>query len=72
MECINMRKRGNQFLSMEVPGLAERRPSLVHGDYIFAKVASENANDGSRIYQVCDLCFHHDKSYLWLEIVVLC
>ncbi|CAN0896914.1 Probable RNA helicase SDE3 [Linum grandiflorum] len=36
MERVVMRKRGN-FLSLVVPGLAERRPSLVHGDYIFVK-----------------------------------
>ncbi|KAA8548661.1 hypothetical protein F0562_000345 [Nyssa sinensis] len=47
MECIYMRKKGPQFLTLEVPGLAERRPSLVYGDYIFAKLASEDANDSS-------------------------
>lgn len=41
MEWITMRRRGNNFLSLEVPGLAERRPSLVHGDSIFARLASE-------------------------------
>ncbi|CAI0465898.1 unnamed protein product [Linum tenue] len=38
MERVVMKKRGS-FLSLVVPGLAERRPSLVHGDYIFAKPA---------------------------------
>ncbi|XP_061354494.1 probable RNA helicase SDE3 [Gastrolobium bilobum] len=51
MECITMRKRGNQFLSMEVPGLAERRPSLVHGDFIFAKLASEHDKNTASVYQ---------------------
>jgi helicase MOV-10 len=37
---------------MEVPGLAERRPSLVHGDYIFAKLASEQDQNAAAIYQV--------------------
>lgn len=37
MEGAMMRKKGN-FLSLVVPGLAERRPSLVHGDHIFAKL----------------------------------
>ncbi|KAJ8768373.1 hypothetical protein K2173_021526 [Erythroxylum novogranatense] len=36
MECVNMRKKGS-FLTLLVPGLAERRPSLVHGDFIFVK-----------------------------------
>ncbi|QHO11265.1 hypothetical protein HN873_050936 [Arachis hypogaea] len=51
MECVTMRKRPNQFLSMLVPGLAERRPSLVHGDFIFAKLASENDKNTGRPYQ---------------------
>ncbi|KAK3190088.1 hypothetical protein Dsin_029649 [Dipteronia sinensis] len=41
MENVPMRRKG-QFLSLVVPGLAERRPSLVHGDYIFAKLACED------------------------------
>ncbi|XP_004511390.1 probable RNA helicase SDE3 [Cicer arietinum] len=51
MECITMRKRGNNFLSLLVPGLAERRPSLVHGDYIFAKLASEHDKNAAPVYQ---------------------
>ncbi|XP_028773549.1 probable RNA helicase SDE3 [Neltuma alba] len=51
MECVTMRKRTYQFLSLEVPGLAERRPSLVHGDFIFAKLASEHDNDNTPAYQ---------------------
>ncbi|KAB1214695.1 putative RNA helicase SDE3 [Morella rubra] len=51
MECVTMRKRGNRFLSLVVPGLAERRPSLVQGDYIFAKLASEFGNDTAKSYQ---------------------
>jgi helicase MOV-10 len=45
MERVTMRKRGTQFLSLEVPGLAERRPSLVQGDFIFARLASEDENE---------------------------
>lgn len=46
MECVTMRWRGNHFLSLEVPALAERRPSLVVGDYILAQlVASDHQND---------------------------
>ncbi|KAF2298530.1 hypothetical protein GH714_023978 [Hevea brasiliensis] len=40
MEFIGMRRKGAQLLALEVPGLAERRPSLVHGDYVFVKLAS--------------------------------
>ncbi|KAJ7954859.1 Regulator of nonsense transcripts 1-like [Quillaja saponaria] len=50
MEGITMRRRGRQFLSLEVPGLAERRPSLVHGDFIHAKLAAEQA-DNTTLYQ---------------------
>ncbi|XP_019423448.1 PREDICTED: probable RNA helicase SDE3 isoform X1 [Lupinus angustifolius] len=50
MDSVTMRKKSNQFLSMEVPGLAERRPSLVHGDYIFAKIASGHDNN-NKSYQ---------------------
>lgn len=53
MEHVTFKKRGSQFLSLVVPGLAERRPSLVYGDYIFAKFASEYEDDESLPYQVC-------------------
>ncbi|CAH9136634.1 unnamed protein product [Cuscuta epithymum] len=43
MEYATMKHRGMQFLSLEVPDLAERRPSLVCGDYIFAKPAYQDA-----------------------------
>lgn len=51
MERVTMRRKGTQFLTLEVPGLAEKRPSLVHGDYIFAKLAYEDENDLSPPYQ---------------------
>lgn len=56
MEHVTLRKRGSQFLSLEVPGLAEKRPSLVHGDFIFAKLAYED--EETPPYQVCfaDTC----------------
>nr|GMD66134.1 probable RNA helicase SDE3 [Ipomoea batatas] len=50
MECVTMKHRGMQFLSLEVPGLAERRPSLVYGDYIFARPAYQDAS-GMKPYQ---------------------
>ena len=52
MENIKMRKNG-KFLSLQVPGLAERRPSLVHGDHVFAKLACQDASETARVYQVC-------------------
>ncbi|KAK7308864.1 hypothetical protein RJT34_05163 [Clitoria ternatea] len=51
MESITMKKRANHFLSLEVPGLAERRPSLVHGDFIFAKPASKRDGNTPPVYQ---------------------
>lgn len=51
MDSVTMRNRPNQFLSLEVPSLAERRPSLVQGDYIFAKLASGYGNDTTKKYQ---------------------
>ncbi|CAK7340891.1 unnamed protein product [Dovyalis caffra] len=48
MECVNIRRKGSQFFALEVPGLAERRPSLVHGDHVFVKL--ENAPD-SNVYR---------------------
>lgn len=50
MECVVFGKKG-PFLTLEVPGLAEKRPSLVCGDFIYAKLASEAANDRTRPYQ---------------------
>ncbi|GER34276.1 P-loop containing nucleoside triphosphatehydrolases superfamily protein [Striga asiatica] len=41
MECVTLKRKWNQFLSLEVPGLAEKRPSLVSGDSIYVKLASE-------------------------------
>ncbi|KAJ4843442.1 putative RNA helicase sde3 [Turnera subulata] len=48
MEQTMMRRKGN-FLLLTVPGLAERRPSLVHGDHIFAKHA--DADDTASAYE---------------------
>lgn len=55
MEGVSMRKKGN-FLSLMVPGLAERRPSLVHGDHIFAKIA--NSDETAPTYQVSSSYLH--------------
>ncbi|KAJ0981677.1 hypothetical protein J5N97_009932 [Dioscorea zingiberensis] len=51
MNSVTMRRRGNHFLSLEVPGLAEKRPSLVCGDYIFAQPTTGNPEDMSPRYQ---------------------
>ena len=48
MERVSMRRRSNDLLSLEVPGLAEKRPSLVHGDFIVAR----NVGSDDRPYQV--------------------
>ncbi|VFQ78197.1 unnamed protein product [Cuscuta campestris] len=53
MESATMRQRGMQFLSLEVPDLAERRPSLVNGDHIFVHPIYEDASGtkDTRTYQ---------------------
>lgn len=50
MEGVTMKRKGAQFVVLEVPGLAERRPSLVHGDFVYAKLASDDPTNGS-VYQ---------------------
>ena len=47
MERVSMRRRGND-LSLVVPGLAEKRHSLVNGDFIVAR----HAGSDDRPYQV--------------------
>lgn len=70
MEGVMMRRKGPQFVALVVPGLAEKRPSLVHGDYIFAKIASNYSNDS--VYQVCyfflEKTSHPLKHYLKILI----
>ncbi|KAF9620209.1 hypothetical protein IFM89_010944 [Coptis chinensis] len=40
-------------LKLEVPGLAEKRPSLVIGDFVFAKHANGGPTDNTPAYQRC-------------------
>lgn len=58
MEAVEMKRRGH-YLSLEVPGLAERRPSLVTGDYIFAKRVSADPSTAPISYQVCVFPFYY-------------
>lgn len=51
MEHVSMKSKGPRFLTLEVPGLAEKRPSLVYGDSIFARLASVDEYDSSCTYQ---------------------
>lgn len=52
MDNVTMTKKG-LYLALVVPGLAERRPSLVHGDYMHVKLACEAAGDKTLPYKVC-------------------
>ncbi|KAM7272273.1 hypothetical protein ACFE04_026936 [Oxalis oulophora] len=47
MEGVAMKRKGTKNLALEVPGLAEKRPSLVHGDHVFIKLASGNGGPGT-------------------------
>ncbi|KAF9622588.1 hypothetical protein IFM89_032487 [Coptis chinensis] len=51
MECVTMRMR-RYFLALEVPGLAEKRPSLVIGDFVFTKHANGGPTDNTPAYQM--------------------
>ncbi|KAG0494866.1 hypothetical protein HPP92_005860 [Vanilla planifolia] len=51
MECVTMRRRNSHILSLEVPGLAERRPSLVYGDSILAKLTTDDPDSKFLPYQ---------------------
>lgn len=64
MNRVSMKRRGN-FLSLVVPGLAERRPSLVHGDFIFVKQA--DADETAPPYKVLS----HLHSFILTSIQLL-
>lgn len=52
MDHVAMRAKGANLLALRVPGLAERRPSLVLGDFVFAMLASKSGNDTCPMHQV--------------------
>lgn len=54
MNSVTMKKKGTWLLALEIPGLAEKRPSLLPGDHVFVKHASKYF-DTNYVYQVC--CF---------------
>jgi len=41
MECVQMTRKGARLLTLVVPGLAEKRPSLLQGDIVRVKLAYE-------------------------------
>ncbi|XP_071451621.1 probable RNA helicase armi [Hetaerina americana] len=55
---------GGQFLSLEVPGLAEKRPSIIVGDHVLLSSSSDIHNEGTK-YEG----FVHKilKSEVWLK-----
>nr|XP_043619142.1 probable RNA helicase SDE3 [Erigeron canadensis] len=72
MQSVTFKERNNRFLTLEVPGLAERRPSLVVGDDIIVKPVSQSEHNGllymgyiSRVEsEEVHLSFHDDfRSY---------
>ncbi|GAB2217620.1 hypothetical protein Droror1_Dr00000820 [Drosera rotundifolia] len=64
MENVRMKRKGRFFLTLEVPGLAEKRPSLVHGDSIYAGLAPGDSNDSVRCYEGCIHRVEADEVYL--------
>lgn len=66
MECISFGRKG-PYLTLEVPGLAEKRPSLVVGDFIFAKLAFDAANDRTQPYQGYIHRVEAEKVYLQFD-----
>ncbi|XP_021891275.1 probable RNA helicase SDE3 isoform X2 [Carica papaya] len=50
MNSVTMKKKGTWLLALEIPGLAEKRPSLLPGDHVFVKHASKYF-DTNYVYQ---------------------
>lgn len=49
MHGVEMKRIDFEFFTLDVPGLAEKRPSLICGDYVFAKRRDE---DDGQPYEV--------------------
>ncbi|KAJ4841105.1 putative RNA helicase sde3 [Turnera subulata] len=64
MEGVHMKRKGSQFLALEVPGLAEKRPSLVHGDHVSVKRAAYGNAPGTTVYKGYIHCVAADEVLL--------
>ncbi|XP_027163224.1 probable RNA helicase SDE3 [Coffea eugenioides] len=51
MRTVELRRRKGNLMAIEVPGLAERRPSLIHGDFVFVEPAYQQRNGLNFQYQ---------------------
>lgn len=61
MEHVMLRQKGRYFLALEVPGLAERRPSLVHGDAVFVRLVDDISG---KAYEGCIHRVEADEVFL--------
>ncbi|KAL8171139.1 hypothetical protein V2J09_022943 [Rumex salicifolius] len=61
MECVTLRQKGRYLLALDVPGLAERRPSLVHGDAVFVRLVNDPSGKG---YEGCIHRVEADEVFL--------
>lgn len=52
MQSVTFKKK-NRFLTLQVPGLSDRRPSLVIGDIILVKPLSQSQSQVSSLFRVC-------------------
>ncbi|XP_076933925.1 putative RNA helicase SDE3 isoform X1 [Bidens hawaiensis] len=50
MQNVTFKRKG-RFLTLEVPGLSERRPSIVTGDIIVAKLVQHNEHTTAPLYK---------------------
>ncbi|KAL3516225.1 hypothetical protein ACH5RR_023127 [Cinchona calisaya] len=64
MKAVELRTRKGHFMAIEVPGLAERRPSLVDGDFVFIELAYQDRNGHNLKYQGYIYCIEADEVLL--------